>query len=35
MSLVKSTGSAVVYVKGKKIYLGKWGSEQAKQAYPG
>ena len=33
MSLVKATDSAVVYANGKRIYLGKWGTEKAKQAY--
>ena len=33
MSLVKSTGEAVVYVNRKRKYLGPWGSEIARQRY--
>ncbi len=33
MSLVKSTGDAVVYVNRKRLYLGPWGSDVAREWY--
>ena len=33
MSLVKSTGDAVVYVNRKRLYLGPWGSDVARERY--